>query len=326
MQRDDTARNPAVTPIAVMLAALSVPLKISVAPMLPLTMMWYVTQRPVRAQFCLVTVLGLVLTPLLIANTVSSGCPLYPLPFCLDSSALITPEAARAMSATIRDWARGSHGGSGDDVNGMRWIIPWIGNPQNMLMSLLLLLALASLLYLLWRRNLRRHEIAIMLLALVCILVVFATAPALRFGLGYLIILPGLAAGRSAFLARIGRVRIAHAMRSSILTAFAILFFSMMIVRPNTIQARLHNAQPIAGIGLKANLILPPALVHFDYELLERPGSLANAPKVARALNFSYLLTKYCWDSPLPCAPEPIDRIVLRDYDRGLPGGFMREK
>ena len=139
-----------------------------------------------------------------------SGCMLYPVSAsCIPHLPWTVPLAVIANDmAGIVSWARVPGGGHGLALNGWRWVAPWLANisGERLVRCLKVVVALSLVMLALrlvardrfrclWEtldRRARRAASGIVAVAAIGVVYWFLTAPALRFGLGFVIALPVL--------------------------------------------------------------------------------------------------------------------------------------
>ena len=292
--------------------------------------------------------LGLIL-PVLSANIITSGCPLYPSGIgCIES----LPWAVRAVDAErlrmiSTDFSR-SEGRGGIVPPFPEWFRDWMfddftGSLSNS--SFLLLVSILSLaaFVVMGRGSLPYYDYWLAIgIGLAGILYVVALAPSLRFGLGYFVILPALALARGRWRTLILVPLISTAV--PLLTPYTelgsrkyrLLLIGLVTIAylGSLIYRRLQN-EWLFRLTLAA-AVLSPMISIFQIQP-DRQGFLFPAtirqppPSSLKALNqdgFTLNLTEYgplrnqCWAAPFPCTPDQ-PRIPLRTLDprRGIGGG-----
>ena len=197
----DTFEQPLVGPslIPLTLAIVTLSLKLTALPLLAVTFIYYWIKQPgfIRLGFgsCYTFVL---LLPFLLSQTLTSSCPLYPstlgcirLPWHLKAS-------------QVNQLAAQTHGGSNwfgqppAGVNRHLWLAQkWIeSNQSSQLMALLIVLSIAIGLYCLLRQkpSLQSAVFWLVILAWLGSLFSLLKAPLFRFGMGFMLLLPVLAA------------------------------------------------------------------------------------------------------------------------------------
>ena len=260
--------------IAFGLAALAVTVKLNALPLLGISFLAYVTRpgiAPARSALAAMGLSAVVLAPLVAASLLTTGCILFPSPVgCFDIPVGIGPLAAKGYSAIVRNTAEWHAGGA--------VVVTCIGS--------------AALLFKV--RTFENKVWWVCALAVAGIAFVSAFAQDMRFGRGYLLVLPALAIAvhRSWLQVRV-REAAALAPRLAGLGAGILLLVAFV--------------QPLYKDALRGRLVpADPSINTANPERWLRPSRLRYAgPFVDRKLNgFSYALAieGTCWDHPIPCA------------------------
>ncbi|MGB3515013.1 MAG: hypothetical protein WBA43_01055 [Elainellaceae cyanobacterium] len=298
------------------LGAVAVTVKLSGLPLLAIGGLFFVGRYYQKPRSLLVG-LGLVtiiLLPMTIFGWLTSGCPLYPSSvMCLDLPWSLPQDAGEEARAQIHGWQLWF----GSPPEGTPWL-PWVfrewislGITNKLLVGLGLLSTIATMLLLhrWWRSPYRaviRGPIWVSALGLLGSAFTLILSPLIRFGLGYLILIPAMA------IAWLGHAWIEPRWQR--------------LPRPGL---QLGKQWPWISVGLVAaiaavttvrgypNLLLPPLL----------PSARVTT---AQMQDISYVHpidvgVDLCWDAPNPCALGPLElEVRLRQPNRGLAGGFER--
>ncbi|HEY9859932.1 MAG TPA: hypothetical protein V6D16_10530 [Candidatus Obscuribacterales bacterium] len=303
--------------IPLVLAAGAVTMKLTALPLLFIASLFYLFTKQFSFKRSLVggvVLLGLLL-PMLLFSIVTSGCPLYPSAFlCLDLPWSQTSQEATQMAEVTRGWGTW-FGSSPAGVPTALWLFwQWfnaIGSSK--LIVLLVVLSLLSMIYVvrtpLPQQN--RGQLWILGLAVVGISFMMLQSPLLRFGLGYVVLLPVLSLAilfhvklQDRFTQLAERLAASQWGKSYQWKSLGLLFVSTLLI--------VALSQPPA----RSRLVLPPPL----------PRAKVLQQQVNNVVYFSPQNSKgACWAAALPCSPEPAEDIWLRDATRGMQSGFIRQ-
>ncbi|MCW1968828.1 MAG: hypothetical protein KIH69_012020 [Anaerolineae bacterium] len=348
----------------VLLCAALINIKLSAGAVVALVGLALMTQKAFDLALLIkLALLGILLVvPSLAYATIVTGCPIYPLPLCLDLPWSLGTAQASAESDIIRIWARWGwwHGPSADTPIAQQ-ISQWArGEPlaeQFVYVNIACLIFLAALL-IIQRYQARpakttntRSLIIIGVYSLISMVFWAYSAPTLRFGLGTLVILPALVGAQC--LAKIKFVRANMAWLSPPnfgnlgVSAFFIvvgLVFLMqgLNVQPNGPDALIRAAMQRGDIApeVAPNWLLPPKIAN---------GVIAYRPQIRQTLFLAQGLHRYevndvrystampdtedgtainqCWALDLMCTARlGNDQIRLRDATRGIRAGFVLAK
>ena len=295
--------------LLILLAVYMLTLKLSAAPVLLLAA--WMMLRFARSWQGWLTICGLslmILAPWLARNVVLSGYLVFPFPFIdwFHFDWKIPLDAARAEQQIILAWAR-NPGAEASLVLAMpldQWLPIWFSDlTRNQKVMVMAAILSPLLMFLEWawlrhkvRTNLIPHTKVFILFLLVLTGGVFwlFSAPDLRFGYGFLVLLlvfPWLLP--LAWIdSRVGSY--SGFLRSVVLTVLVVyqLFFLLRSVDWGSIEDRL---------------VLPANYPHHATE----PCRLENAV-VLCANEVSYT---QCWYNPFPCIPRPVEGVVVRGED-----------
>lgn len=236
---------------------------------------------------------GLWLIPCFLYGWQTSGCPLFP----------------SSIGCGNVPW-----GFSGEEVkNYGRYIYEFNVNfsrsqfQEYPLLLGLPLLGIPSTLSVVWQaRKLHRPEVWILLCGnLLSIIFIAVLAPALRFGIGYIMSIVSLA--MSLYLWKVPRI-VSEKVSRKLSSIDPLIIFAFTLLILLLITLRDWNSW---------HWLLPPALPPADRVL------------VKQALNFSYNFPDnelgLCGSTPLPCGVDNLAKVKLINIDRGLSGGFIKE-
>ena len=298
------------------LGAVAVTVKLSGLPLLAIGSLFFVGRYYQKPRSLLVG-LGLVtiiLLPMTIFGWLTSGCPLYPSSvMCLDLPWSLPQDAGEEARAQIHGWQLWF----GSPPEGTPWL-PWVfrewislGITNKLLLGLGLLSTVATVLLLhrWWRSPYRaviRGPIWVSALGLLGSAFTLILSPLIRFGLGYLILIPAMA------IAWLGHAWIEPRWQR--------------LPRPGL---QLGKQWPWISVGLVAAIAAITTVHGYPHLLLPPPLPSARVT-TAQMQDISYVHpievgVDLCWDAPNPCALGPLEwEVRLRQPNRGLAGGFER--
>lgn len=350
-RRKSLPQEPMPTGILVFLAAGTVALKLSAFPLLiaALALQGYLgSWQWKKMQLLKVGMLALV--PLLIwfmVNLITSGCIAFPaLPVCLPVSWGLTAKDAATMTQAIREWAQWS--GARPD-NGDFWLIHWLGyEGEAAFLTLWTMVAVLMGFRLGYGRQ--QQPLWIASVALVGMTFVLISAPTLRFGLGYFVLVPSLMtaelccrrsplAGFSviilAWLAMDLWMGISQWRWAFILVVLAMNGLVWWLKLPGTSKGVLVlgiSFFAIYTVNLLTETVYLAPYVDLDQQQggdrWWRPTPLPVVPLVQHQTEtFSYVKPAQgdtCWNAPLPCTPNlSRNTVELRDTNIGFKTGFQ---
>jgi hypothetical protein len=313
-------RRALVLPFVLALGAATI--KLSALPLLLGATLYFVWQdaMPLPRRLLMAVSLGLLLLlPHLVGVFRASGCLLYPVAVsCADVPWGLGAEDAMRTAAAITGWARWN-GAAPAHTSLLDWLKIWLGfGPENQVFACLLLLALL-LTPLAWRKSSVAQR-ATLAIAWGGTGFVLWSAPVLRFGLGYLVMVPALAIsavwmGRHPWSSEWPRLS------QACLWAFALLPLLFMGLHFNPFE-RAYYAALDEGRGpnpdeRRFNFLIPPVLhgvvfVRSDIHKYAIAGMAAPAVTMRNSGGVEvYSPTgandDSCWNAPLPCVPASID-------------------
>lgn len=327
--------------IPLILSAGALTVKLSALPLIAVSGFFFIFGGRFDAKKTLAAaaVTALFTAPFMAAAIATSGCPLYPLPFlCTDLPWSLGAGDALSMAREIREWARWG-GRTPEGATSINWIIPWIMSDK--ISALLILSSAASLAVLIlkpWEKISMKNYYAAAA-GTIGTAFVFYSAPGLRFGLGYFIILPALL---SAYCLKTCDRKPQYLKNASAYLNFftlsvlaALLLTGRTYLFPRYYYAILYKAAEekriTTGRSVKLNPVLPPRHLNLSLSLESGSTRVAGIEDLYFAEKKTGDLTYYvpekdvlCWNGPLPCAPTNIVNVRLRKPGLGLAGGFVK--
>jgi hypothetical protein len=313
-------------PLPFLLASLACSFKFSMLPLLPLTLPlpFLLARNGAPARWVRIATLAACSLPVLTAMTANletSGCPLYPSAAGRIQTHWAVPASfAQRVSHETTEFARwhGVEDRSGRSRAG--WLLSWVRRKDK---AGLLGLALAGALVLIRRWIAGRSRFLLWVLATGSaeLAFLFWGAPNPRFGLSFFLLFPATALALAAGRRQPGVLRLRPAVLSLVAASICVGVLGAGV--------RTRQAQPVDA--LKCRWLLPQPMPSRDgvsVHVFNRTSDRWAALRVASAVNgdLRFLMpvgSDQCWDLPLPCTPEIVDRrFRLRDRGAGLRGGF----
>ncbi|MEA5511031.1 hypothetical protein VB715_14755 [Crocosphaera sp. UHCC 0190] len=283
----------------------AVTIKLSALPLLFITGIFYgwYERKSMGRLIEGILVVVILLLPMILVGLWTSGCPLYPSSLlCLDvpwSQSLEETQNFAAETSNLENWFGQPSAGE----NPVLWLITqWItARLLNLVMMILAVLSLGCLICLskmLWKPSLK-GGIWVSGLGVLGIMFIFLQGPLIRFGLGYLLILPALLLAiflkRQFILKNDKLIKLSKSKKKwKFLGILGIFLGSMMIIGLN-----------------KPNFLLPSPF----------PNQALIKKQVNDVIYFKPL-DGGCWASVLPCRRSR-SPIKLRKPALGIKGGFV---
>ena len=248
----------------------------------------------------------ILLLPLIVVGFWTSGCPLYPSSlFCVDvpwSLPLQETQDFAAETSSLENWF-------GEPPVGkipVFWLISqWItARNLNLVMMILTVVSFGSLIRLLKVLRKSLHgEIWLSGVGIFGIIFIFAKGPLIRFGLGYLLLLPAL-------------------LLSTLL--------HQQFAFKNKQLIQLDKFQNIWGIRRICLVILGSMLaIGLSHPNFLLPSPLPDKTLVKKQVNNVLYFSPSegaCWQSVLPCSPKSLSDLELRNPTLSIKGGFVNTK
>jgi len=284
---------------ALMLAASAFAVKANAAPALAIAAVAYWGDVRTRAR---VYVTGALLAlPLIAANLISSGCPMYPSSlFCLETPSSVGDAAASRVTEETLQWAR--YGGpypAGVEYWSLRWLPGWLQQPLNALLVMLVAGCLLAL---------RRTGVGwAAALGLTGTAYVLAAAPDFRFVIGYAAILSGCLA--------MGFPRMVDWTRKVSRNCWVVLAIALVLINGAAHEALHAWYIPGGRVEVGITRLLKPVKLPAPETRVEQRGEVPIRVPVEHQ----------CWAAELGCTPyPPAASIRFCDAARGWRGGLCR--
>lgn len=305
------------------LGAGAVTIKLSGLPLLAIAILAYLFHYRSN-KWALLKGLGLVvafLTPAALHGLLTAGCAFYPASLlCLDVPWGLPPDVTAAAQATIQGWFKWF----GTPPEGEPWLL-WVAGQwfslsiTNKLMAGLAVILLVTVLLLIYHWTKKppslhaQAKIWMIALAILGSGFTFITAPLIRFGLGYLLLMPALLI---AWIAHRG------------LGLWLDLHPGWRRLGKTLSLGQLHRRR---WLSLGAVVVLVAmSMVKGNNHFLLPPSLPKPALVAAQSGDVSYVYplefgSAVCWDAPNPCALGPLAwDLHFRNPQRGLAGGIER--
>lgn len=308
------------------LALFAVTFKLIALPLIPLTFLFAVWRQSWRFHVRAIGLVILMLSPMVVGNLLTSGCPLYP-GHVLCVSLPWSPAPASLESAAIitHGWTTW-YGTPPPGVNPWLWSLgQWfMSSSKEKITALGILLGLTIALWFgvkflmksglrgLTDRLDRQGEPWVCGMGIVGLAFVMATSPFFRFSAPYIVML--MAIGLARLLARL---------------------MPWYRLKSNRSNASPKLSKPAIGLSLalvalclgleSRSLVIPPPM-QFSALWLQKEtnGIVYRSPKSGDVPQDKVPNKDMCWTAQIPCAYEITSDIHLRDVDRGIAGGFVR--
>lgn len=304
--------------IPLLLSAGATTVKLSAFPLLIVSGCFYIFRKRFswqRILFCC-AIASLLLLPMLSFGIITSGCPLFPSSLlCLNLPWSFKLESVKAVSKSIQDWNR--WGGSAPDyANSWNWLGHWIFDEK---LAILLIAWSVVSVFLLIRSSKKFRFPAqnyVITLASLGIAYMMYGAPSLRFGLGYLCLLPAVSL---ACYSHLGSPPIATAAIDRIVRSSQNkITFNIFIVIISAIVVVLPLKNLLFNLNDPTSILLPPKM--------QVPTKLLG--KQVNDVSYTTPLTagqdERCWAAELPCTPENLENVKFRQSKLGIAAGFRR--
>jgi hypothetical protein len=295
------------SPVPMLLACGALLGKLSALMLVPVSALYAVIGRGLRAWLGAALLVAILVAPLLLASLATSGCLAINVAMsCLPVPWVVSIELVNDFSRYVLQWSR-SAALLPADAGPWEWIPVWLSQWLNLVVlgpfavSTIAYLAIAG-------RTLNRGERWVLALILPNLALLFVSAPDPRFNYGLFVAPVALLA------ARLG---------------------PMVLARHGGGLA--YGSDPIGWAALLAvPLVFSAAAIelHHGYPLnldrLLRPRAVPAVTVTAHSGNgLSYVVPSGppgCWGAPLPCADRELEGVRLRAPERGLSGGFFIDR
>ncbi|WP_422614689.1 LIC_10190 family membrane protein [Merismopedia glauca] len=300
--------------VPLLLAAGAVTIKLSALPLLLVTCIFYCFQVKFQIKQLLfgLCLTSLLLLPIVLVGFQTSGCPLYPSPlFCVDvpwSQSIEDTQKFADRTQNPAKWIANAP----PNQNSPFWVFgKWLqARALNQIMAALVVISLFCLIYLIQIKAIFRRNSGIFWLSALGvsgILFIIFKGPLIRFGLGYLLLLPALSMA-------------VYADRKNLLAENGESIWRNILGKWDQIQAItlgiLATVMVISfGYGqLSSRWLLPPKVAYISV-----------IPKQVNDIKYVTPENGACWASPLPCtAKKWVLQAKLRHPSLGIKGGFVR--
>ena len=301
--------------VTLVLATAVITIKLTALPLLVIGCSFYLT-RNYRSLSRLVdglAVLALVVSPFLLTQIFTSGCPLFPsTALCLNLPWSVPIETQRSIVELTHDWTNWYSTAAGR-VSLPVALLSWLNaNRGNQIMALVAIMSfiMLGLLFKVLRQRSIRGGFWVIATQLVAMGFYLKTSPLLRFALPCLTLIP------------------VWLISSYCHTQFRIDLLHRVIQPARSALPRWGVTWPGLGFWLAVALLVNTIISSGSVLRLVLPPRLQSAPLTQKQVNdITYLVPQngdVCWGSELPCAFEITPDIYLRDPSRGIAAGFVR--
>ncbi len=301
--------------IPLILAVGAVTIKLSALPLWVVASLFYGFQSRWSLRHLLIggTAIAILLLSTVLTGYTISGCPLYPSDlFCLNVPwSLSVGETQQFANETqsLTEW----YGSPPAEQNTHLWLFwQWLkGRTLNQVMAFLVIVSGVCSLYLGWTFNNKRHTGKIWLLALgiLGILFIISKGPLIRFGIGYLLVLPALTIAVWSEISlpkKFTEIELIfknskhplERVKLPVILIFACSLGLAVIINPSSLQAYW-----LLPPNLRASVTTQQQVNGIDYFISSQGG---------------------CSASPLPCVKKVPSNVELKEPILGLKGGFVR--
>jgi hypothetical protein len=335
--------------IPLILSAGALAVKLSAAPLLIISLLFYLMGKGAfRKRILSATLIcGLMVTPVMVSGMITSGCPFYPAPFlCFESPWSVGAELAGKVNTINQNYERWTQYTPPDNTN---WLIPWAKrNPDFVIFIIVCLIGCFVAVFSSGLKD-TTGRFWILAIAALGIIFVFSTVPARRLALGYFALPPALVAPRFRKIAFPLILIIPLIFQADMHTRpinFALLLFSisvyvyLLFAKNSFLQSFAPSGFIVIAAFFPIKALLTPAISNVSANVANRSFWLV-PPAVEKSEleiwankqvnDFKYIQSERpypdgrCWASDLPCTPWLLhENIKLRDPKRGLGAGVVR--
>jgi hypothetical protein len=305
--------------VPLMLAAGAFTIKLIALPLLFVSCLFYLVhnRRSLQRLMDGFAALILLISPFLITQVLTSGCPLFPSSlWCLETPFAVPPETSQSIAEETHDWTSW-YGASSATGIGYVWerFLSWFNDHRaNQLMALLAVFSLVAVGFLVkWlRHSAVRGYGWVIAIQIVGIIFYLRTSPLLRFALPCLLLIPALLG------ASYGSLKLGASL--------------------SKLLPKLLNWPNGQGGARKLDVLLLPAAFLAAFFVITvsassptrllLPPPLRSVSLVQKQVNnITYLSPEgeeVCWGTTLPCAFEVTPDVELREPEQGVAAGFIR--
>lgn len=305
--------------IPLILAAGALTMKPTALPLLAVAILFYFFDKKFSIQrvLCASAIIVLLLSPMIIFGTITSGCPLYPSTFmCFDLPWTINAPTAVKELAQIRGWGHW-FGEQPPGTNYYFWFLwNWLKYSRtNQLMTLLIICSLIGTVPIL--KKLKHYQIRqhfwLLAIGVIGVIFIMIQAPQFRLGVGYFILIP------SYLLAN-------YCHRSLACT----LSFSKPLYLFKSLASRFPWLIRLFPLFLASLLTVSIIDIKAEFSVL-LPPKLPTAQVIPKQINDVQYVSPIegsalCWAAELPCTFITGLNIQLRKPSQGIGAGFIHAK
>ncbi len=309
------------------LALFAVTFKLIALPLLPLTFLFAVWRQSWFAYGRAIGLVILMLSPMVVGNLLTSGCPMYPgHVLCMAMPWSPAPASLESAAIITHGWTTW-YGTPPAGANPWLWSLgQWfMTSPKEKITALGMVLGLTIALGLAVK-GLRRSGLRGVVLRLdrqgeawLCgmgvlgLAFVMANSPFFRFSAPYIVLL--MAIGLARLLVRLLPL---YRLKSSVSSVKSSKLSKPVIA--------LSLALVALCLALESQSLLVPPPMQFSALWLQKEtnGIVYRSPKSGDVKEETVPHKDMCWTAEIPCAYRITSDIYLRDPDQGIAGGFVR--
>lgn len=299
--------------IPLILAIGAVTIKLTALPLLLICWIFQAKSRKPISQMLLSTALIFVLLmPFLAANTLTSGCPLYPSSaLCLNLPWSVSGQAVAAIAESTHGWTPWSPISSGSQDTGS-FLLQWLTeNLLDLAMTLMTIILVGCIVYSLAKTRLRYSPgyLWTILLSACGVGFFWLTSPFFRFALGFLTLPPAFLV--ASFLQQ-------SYSQKQLNLPFHLVHWNRLWGNRQPVSPQLLAISTfIIVLALTysiqhAQILLPPPVKTVQFTQNQLNGILYRSP-----------IHDLCWTTEIPCVSE-LRKVKLREPQHGLSKGFIR--
>jgi hypothetical protein len=335
---NDLYENRNILPVILASGALSIKLSALPAVLIAMFFYWYKEKFNVKKMLLSISIATLLFIPVMFEGFKTSGCPLYPYPFCFNlpwSIGIANIKNIYAHMSEFYRWGSWSHHSAG--ISCWHWIILWVNSGLiNKISILLIILSVIVVFFILISRECRKMPGIKWVIMIGSFGTIFGLykAPDYRFLWAYITIIPPLIglffiSRKSKFLF-IGRISY-YVPVSLILSTCIVMTIFFKTTNEKGVYRAIDSGKLIVS---KENLLLfPPKLISFQCIKSSVGGKkcydCSRLKLISNQVNgVAYVVPEIgdqCWAAKFPCFPESLKGVQLKDPRKGIAAGFVKD-
>lgn len=317
------------------LAVIATSLKLTALPLLVITFAYYWIKQPSFLRFLFASLYTFtLLLPFLLAQIMTSSCPLYPSTVaCFSLPWRLSTPAINSLAERTHGWGNW-FGQPPVGAHRQLWLLQqWIGsNHSSKLMAISVVFSAVIGIYLLFRWRLTLQSAVFWLIALSWFGsgFILLKAPLFRFGMGFMLLLPVfVVAALCHYIFRVVRERSQASIQTSHFQKIPHRFQSVCSMGRYFFCKQIGRNHRAIFALLLLSFIVPYSLKYGDFgHFLIVPPSVPRVETHSQQLNkIDYVITQndrgQCWSAALPCVDSLDASVQLRKPEVGIAGGFV---